>query len=190
MKNKLMIPVFLASLFMVAGCSSSASFTPSHGGQIDTLHNEIHVGSLEELNELSEDKHGKDPTKVYYTDNDGLKYKYDAETGTYICISEYTTTINFYFDNTQTTDEDGNDAPIFTLRWYLLKPIGEIPEEINTTAKVVALGAALGFASTEAFPTFIGFSAYSTCLDEDQLWNYETDYRQQAVTNLYGIWVG
>lgn len=195
MKKRFIIPVLLAGLCVTTGCAGSKEFTPSHGGVVDTLHNEIHVDTYDLLFDETANKYPKDPTKVYFTDDDGLSYKWDEAKQNYVCISETNTTINFYFDNTQTTDEDGKDAPIFSIKWYLLKPLGGVPSELADSqgkldvSKIIALGAAMGFAPTEAFPTFIGFSFYSTCLDEEGLWNFETDYRQQAVTNLYGIWV-
>ena len=194
MNKRFVFPVLLAGLCMITGCTGSKSFQPSHGGQVDTLHNEIHVENFDVLLLLTEDDYGKNPNKIYFTDDDGLKYQWSEEKG-YYCVSETNTTINFYFDNTQTTDEDGNDCPIFSIKWYLLKPLDKAPEELSDSAgnldvsKIIALGAAKGFAPTEAFPNFIGFSFYSTCLDEENLWNFKTDYRQQAVTNLYGIWV-
>lgn len=189
-RNKIIAPILLvAGLSMLTGCVTSKSFTPSHGGQIDTLHNDVHLETYDDLF-TDNNKYPKDPTKTYYTDDDGLMYKWDETKQEYVCVSETNTTINFYFDSTQTTDEDGNDCPIFTMKFYLLKPLGECPEAINTVEKVIALGAAHGFAKTEAFPTFIGWSFYSTCLDEEGLWNFTTDYRQQAVTSIYGIWVG
>lgn len=189
MKKRLLFPILVALTLGVSACDMSETYVPGAGGVVDTLHNEIHVESYQDLIDLAEGKgsYGKDSTKVYFTDDDGLKYKWNGSS--YECVSEKNTTINFYFDNTQTTDEDGKDAPIFSIHWFLLKPLGSEPEEINSMAKVIALGAQFGFVPDEKFPTFIGFSAYPTCLDENKLWNYETDYRQQAVTNLYGIWV-
>ena len=191
MKNKLLLLTIAALTLGVSACTTTEYYKPDHGGVVDTLHNEIHVESYQGLLELESDpkqgKFAKDETKIYITDDDSLKYKWNGSE--YFIVSETNTIINFYFDNTQTTDEDGADAPIFTFHWYLLKPLGTIPEEVNSLAKILALGQGLGFEPSEQFPTFIGFSAYPTCLDENKLWNYETDYRQQAVTNLYGIWV-
>lgn len=96
---------------------------------------------------------------------------------------EKNTTIEFYFSNIY------SETPIFSVEWWMLKPLGSIPEAVSTEQKVKDLGAALGYQIDPRFPKFIGFSFYSTCLDEDGLWHYETDHKQQAVTCLYGIWV-
>lgn len=191
MKKKLLLLTALVLSLGLGACDTTEMYTPTHGGVVDTLHNEIHVENLDSLLSLESDpkqgKYAKDESKVYITDDDSLRYKWNGSE--YVIVSETNTTINFYFDNTQTTDEDGADAPIFTFHWYLLKPLGTIPDEVDSLTKILALGHDLGFEPSEQFPTFIGFSAYPTCLDENKLWNYETDYRQQAVTNLYGIWV-
>ena len=191
MKNKFLVSILLfAGLLTVNACATSKDIFPTQGGEVDTLHNDVHVDNYDALVALTEEQRGKDASKTYHTDDDGLEYKWDADKQEYVCISEKNTKINFYFDNTQTTDEEGKDAPIFTIKWYMLKPLGDCPVEINTLEKVIALGNKKGFTSKETYPTFIGWSFYSTCLDEEQLWNFETDYRQQAVTAIYGIWVG
>ncbi|MCQ2793250.1 MAG: hypothetical protein MJ221_02340 [Bacilli bacterium] len=179
------VPLLLIPL-LIGGCNSEA-YHPSHGGVVDTLHNEVHVADYETLVK-SEFEHAKDPTKTYYTDDDGLKFKWNGTE--YVCISEYDTTINFYFDSTQTTDANGLDCPIFTIKWFMLKPLGACPEEIDSKEKVLAIGETLGFTTKYDFTNFLGFSAYSSCLgDKGHMWDFTKDYRQQAVTNLYGIWV-
>lgn len=186
MKKKLLVISLLAAALFSSGCSS-AKYTPTQGGSIDTLHNEIHVSDYATL-VAGGFEHEKDPTKTYITDDDGLKYVWTGSE--YTCISETDTTYNFYFDNTQTTDENGNDCPIFTLKWYMMKPLGECPEAIDSKEKVLNLGLERGFTTKYDFTNFLGFSFYSTCLgDKAHMWNFAKDIKQQAVTNLYGIWV-
>lgn len=189
MKNKLLIiiPLLFAALTSV-GCSTEY-YHPKAGGEVDTLHNEVHVTSYDVLVKGGFE-YEKDESKTYITDDDGLKYKWDNEKQEYYCITEKDTTFNFYFDNTHTTDENGNDCPILTVKWYMLKPLGACPEEIDKVEEVLALGAERGFSTLYDFDQFLGFSFYSTCLgDSAHMWNFKKDYKQQAVTNLYGIWV-
>ena len=188
MKKKLFILPLLAFTALLGACDTMY-YTPKQGGQIDTLHNEIHVTSKAALDALPEDQHGKDASKVYYTDNDGLKYQWNVLQMEYVCISEYNTTINFYFDHTQTTGINGNDLPLLSVRWYMKKPLEVCPSEVDSEEKVLALGRALGFELKYDFVHFIGFSLYPTCLDESKLWDFSKDVKLQSVTNLYGIWV-
>lgn len=86
-------------------------------------------------------------------------------------------TVNFYLDYSH------SEEPIYTMKWYMLKPIGEEPAEAK-----VALQAHLA-EHDELYPDFLGWSEYSSSLDESKLWNFETDYKQSNILSLYGIWV-
>lgn len=83
-------------------------------------------------------------------------------------------TVNFYLDYSHSSE------PIYSMRWYMLKPLGECPPEAKLTD---------ANAADPLYPNFLGYSEYSTAIDEDLLWNFETDYKQFNVLNLYGIWV-
>lgn len=103
-------------------------------------------------------------------------------------------TYRFFFSFSATTkynpysDKD-EDAPILEFTHAMLKPLGQVPDEVKTEQQVIDLGAKLGFSVDPAFPKYLGFSFNGVCLDETGLWNFETDYKQQAVVNLYAIWV-
>lgn len=188
MKKLLILLPLLFSVVGLASCSSE-SYTPDKGGKVDTLHNEIHVSDYATLI-AGGFEHEKDESKTYIMDDDGLKYQYDKATDSYYCVTEYNTTIKFYFDNTQTTDSKGNDCPIYTMKWYMMKPLGSCPEEVDSAEEVLALGAKFGFEPVQDFVNFLGFSFYSTALgDPAHMWNFKSDIKQQAVTCLYGIWV-
>ncbi len=105
-----------------------------------------------------------------------------------------TCTYNFYFSYSHTTQLDQEtrkdvECPIFSLVAPMLSPLGTCPSEVDSEQKVKELGALKGFSVDETFPTWLGFSFNGVCLDESGLWNFESDYRQLAVVNLYGIWV-
>jgi len=87
---------------------------------------------------------------------------------------EFDMTVNFYLDNSH------SDEPIYTMRWYQLEPLGECPEEAKLDNSKAA---------DPLYPIFIGYSEYSSAIDEDLIWNFATDYKQYNVLNLYGIWV-
>ena len=86
-------------------------------------------------------------------------------------------TVNFYLDYSH------SEEPIYSMKWYMLKPIGEEPAEAKA-----ALQAHLA-EHDELYPTFLGWSEYSSSLDKSKLWNFETDYKQSNILSLYGIWV-
>ena len=89
-------------------------------------------------------------------------------------IKEEDMTINFYLDYSH------SDEPIYTMRWYMLEPLGSCPAEAVLTD---------ADAPDPLYPTFIGYSEFSSSIDEDHIWNFATDYKQSNVLNLYGIWV-
>ena len=106
-------------------------------------------------------------------------------------VSEANMTVNFYLDFSHSeiankeyegmSDKNANECkPIYTMRWYMLKPLGECPKEaLLTDAK----------AADPLYNHFLGYSEYPSAMDETLLWNFETDYKQSNVLNLYGIWV-
>lgn len=89
-------------------------------------------------------------------------------------VKEEDLTVNFYLDYSH------SDEPLYSMRWYQLEPLGECPAEaVLTNAD----------APDELYPEFIGYSEYSSSLDEDHIWNFATDYKQGNILNLYGIWI-
>ena len=99
-------------------------------------------------------------------------------------VKEEDMTVNFYFDNTH------SDDPIFTMRWFMLEPLGSCPADADlTSAAIIAELSSKGIAADPLYPTFIGYSEFSSSIDEEHLWDFSTDYKQSNVLNLYGIWV-
>ena len=86
-------------------------------------------------------------------------------------------TVNFYLDYSH------SEEPIYSMKWYMLKPLEKEPEEARA-----ALQAHLA-EHDELYPDFLGWSEYSSSIDESKLWNFETDYKQSNILSLYGIWV-
>lgn len=84
-----------------------------------------------------------------------------------------------------------SDEPLATVEGPTFKPLGKdkVPEFLLTQSTLAAAGAEKGYAIDPAFPTFIGWSFYGVCLDEDDLWDFSIDHKQLAVIPLYGIWV-
>jgi len=89
-------------------------------------------------------------------------------------LGEYDMTVYFYLDFSH------SDEPIYEMRWYMLHPIGECPAEAMLDDSKAA---------DPLFPNFIGYSEYSSAMDEDLIWKFDTDYKQSNILNLYGIWV-
>ena len=86
-------------------------------------------------------------------------------------------TVNFYLDYSH------SEEPIYSMKWYMLKPIGEEPAEAKAALE------ANKDQHDELYPDFIGWSEYSSSIDESKLWDFATDYKQSNILNLYGIWV-
>lgn len=89
-------------------------------------------------------------------------------------VKEFGVTINFYLDNTH------SEEPLFSMEWYLLEPLGECPKEALLTD---------ANAPDPLYPKFLGYSEYSSSIDEDHIWDFSKDYIQQGpIFSLYGIW--
>ena len=86
-------------------------------------------------------------------------------------------TVYFYLDYSH------SEEPIYSMKWYMLKPIGEEPAEAKAALE------ANKDKHDELYPDFIGWSEYSSSIDESKLWGFATDYKQSNILNLYGIWV-
>ena len=86
-------------------------------------------------------------------------------------------TVNFYLDYSH------SEEPIYTMKWYMLKPLGEEPAGAKKALEDNK------DKHDELYPDFLGWSEYSSSLDESKLWNFATDYKQSNILNLYGIWV-
>lgn len=84
-----------------------------------------------------------------------------------------------------------SDEPLATVEGPTFKPLGKdkVPEFLLSQSTLVAAGAEKGYAVDPAFPTFVGWSFYGVCLDQDDLWDFTVDHKQLAVIPLYGIWV-
>lgn len=89
-------------------------------------------------------------------------------------------TVNFYYDYSH------SDEPFYSMRWYMLKPLGECPKDAVLTASD---------AKDPLYGKFLGYSEYPTMIDEEgaeggaKLWDFAEDYKQSNILNLYGIWV-
>ena len=91
-----------------------------------------------------------------------------------IDTTEFNLTVNFYLNNSN------SDTPLHSMRWYMLKPLGSLPKEAEITDSM---------APDPLYPHFIGYSEFSSSIDESHIWDFEKDYKQGNVLNLYGIWV-
>ena len=91
-----------------------------------------------------------------------------------IDTSEFNMTVNFYVDYSH------SDEPLYSMRWYMLLPLKECPKEAVLTD---------ADAKDPLYGKFLGYSEYSSAIDESLLWNFAVDYKQSNVLNLYGIWV-
>ena len=129
------------------------------------------------------------PKRSYPAEGDPIENKEINE--------EYNMRVYFFLDYSHSIDPEKEDLekldadyvqndpskPIYVMQWYMLKPLGEEPAEAK---------ARLQAASSEhdpLYPKFIGWSEYSSSVDESKLWNFETDYKQSNILRLYAIWV-
>lgn len=101
----------------------------------------------------------------------------------------------FYFSYSHSSHYDeilGRDkeTPILSVTHDdMFVPLGACPEAVNSKEKLLGIAAVNGFYVDSTFDKFLGFSQYSVCLDEDGLWDFTKDTKQQAIINLYGVWV-
>lgn len=158
--KKTALLLLLASIFTLAGCQKGSTYYPNKGGTyVEKPKEETEGGGGEEGEE-------------------------DVIMATY----------NFYFSFSATTkynpfSNKDEDAPIYSMSHAMLEPLGKVPDAVSDVSKITKLGKDLGFNVDPSFPKFIGFSFNGVCLDEEGLWNFETDFRQLAVVNLYAVWV-
>ena len=109
------------------------------------------------------------PSRSYPAEGDPIENKENYE--------EFNMTVNFYLDFSH------SEEPIYSMDWYMLKPLEFEPEEAKAALEANKED------HDELYPDFIGWSEYSSSLDESKLWNFATDYKQSNILSLYGIWV-
>ena len=112
------------------------------------------------------------PKRSYPEEGDPIENKENYE--------EFNMIVNFYLDYSH------SEEPIYTMDWYMLKPLGKEPEDAK---KAIQDNIAK---HDELYPTFIGWSEYSSLMDEldaSKIWDFEKDYKQSNILSLYGIWV-
>ena len=85
--------------------------------------------------------------------------------------------LNVYFFASYSESEE----PIYFMKWYQLKPLGACPDEAKLDDTYPN--------KDPMYPHFIGYSEYSSAMDETLLWDFATNYKQGNTLNLYGIWV-
>lgn len=151
--------LLLLAGFMLAGCESEYSYTPKHGGKYVPWEEE----EDEPIPEV--DEKFSCVYKFYFSYSHSSAYNYI--TG---------------------RDEATPIIPPITHE-DMFVPLGACPEEIDTKEELLALAESEGFAVDETFNKFLGFSQYPVCLDEEGLWDFTKDTKQQAIINLYGVWV-
>ena len=101
----------------------------------------------------------------------------------------------FYFSYSHSSAYDyitGRDVatPILSITHEdMFAPLGACPEQIDTKEELLAIAAVEGFTVDETFDKFLGFSQYTVCLDEEGIWDFTKDTKQQAIISLYGVWV-
>ena len=88
----------------------------------------------------------------------------------------YNQTVYFFLDYSHSDSED----PFYKMKWYSGYPLGSCPEECKLTNDN---------ASDPLFPVFLGWSKFSSSLDDSKLWDFAKDYQTGSVLKLYGIWV-
>ena len=104
--------------------------------------------------------------------------------------AEFNMTVYFYLDyshselpSTDKTDEEYVQAnanePVYVMRWYMLKPLGECPAKAMLTS---------ANAADPLYTKFLGYSEYPSSIGSN-LWDFKQDYKQFNILNLYGIWV-
>ena len=105
--------------------------------------------------------------------------------------AEFNMTVYFYLDYAHSdqpkevkTDDEyvRNDVrqPVYVMKWYMLKPLGECPAKAKLTD---------ADAADPLYGKFLGYSEYPSSIDGSKLWDFKQDYKQSNILSLYGIWV-
>ena len=98
-----------------------------------------------------------------------------------------TTTYEFYFSYSY------SDEPLATVVGPTFKVLGndKVPEFLKKQDTLEAAGREKGYVVDPAFPTFIGWSFYGACLDDENLWDFSIDKPKNnaSIVALYAIWV-
>lgn len=104
---------------------------------------------------------------------------------------EFNMTVYFYLDYSHSEAPSSYDPdqeyvqtnpnePVYVMKWYMLKPLGECPEKAKLTS---------ANAADPLYTKFLGYSEYPSSIDGSKLWDFKQDYKQFNILNLYGIWV-
>ena len=93
-------------------------------------------------------------------------------------FEEFNMTVNFYLDYSH------SEAPLYSMKWYMLKPLGECPAEATKAINDAVTNGDID----PLYPEFLCWSEYSSSIDDTHKWNFETDYKQSNILSLYGIW--
>ena len=115
----------------------------------------------------------------------------DADPESPDMFTEFNMTVYFYLDyshseqpSTDKTDDEYVQAnanePVYVMKWYMLKPLGECPAQAQLTS---------ANAADPLYTKFLGYSEYPSSVDGTKLWDFKQDYKQFNILNLYGIWV-
>ena len=105
--------------------------------------------------------------------------------------AEFNMTVYFYLDYSHSEAPKSYDPdqeyvqtnpnePVYVMKWYMLKPLGECPEQAKLTS---------ADAADPLYTKFLGYSEYPSSVDGSKLWDFKQDYKQFNILNLYGIWV-
>ena len=89
-------------------------------------------------------------------------------------VDPYNQTYKFYLDYSH------SDEPLYSLEWWRGRPLGKMPDAIK--------GIGDADASDPLFPHFIGWSKYSSSLDDSKLWDFAKDSADYKEVYIYGIW--
>lgn len=89
-------------------------------------------------------------------------------------VTSYNQTYYFHIDYWH------SDENLLKKQWWRGYPLATCPEECVLTNDK---------ATDPLFPVFLGWSEYSSSIDDTMLWDFATDYRQTQTVHLYGIWV-
>ena len=114
-----------------------------------------------------------------------------ADSGLPDIDAEFNMTVYFYLDYSHSEAPKSYDPdqeyvqtnpnePVYVMKWYMLKPLGECPEQAKLTS---------ADAADPRYTKFLGYSEYPSSVDGSKLWDFKQDYKQFNILNLYGIWV-
>ena len=176
MKKKSLVfalPALMALMVACGGKSPSSKSQESQQSEASQTSESVSE-SISESESMSESESQTSSETQSQSQSESTSETTSSGTSSTSTTEDKKQTYNFFIDYSH------SDAPFYTMMWWNGVPLGEVPPECQLTSED---------APDEAYPVFLGWSKYSSAIDESQLWDFSKDASLNKTVELYGIWV-